>query len=1331
MARKKRTRTSDRDGVKDFRHTEARRRNNPPAGVAPTYEVRERQTQKYDYDPHLDPQLVWAGKAEHTSFEVDVVSLHIHERISTSAILQAVRRPEPIQPDLFGETPLPADKQVEFYQHEVDWANRLILGDSLLVMNSLLVKEGMAGKVQMIYIDPPYGIKYASNFQPRIDRRDVKDKDEDLTHEPEQIKAYRDTWKLGIHSYLTYLRDRLLLARELLTESGSIFVQINDENLHLVRCLLDEVFGRENFQGLITFRTAISTNNIFGISDYLLWYSKNYMQTKKRVLFIDRPQEKRESTFSHEDEDGKRFKPTDELWGSSKDALFEPYEFEGKSYQAPRGKGYKWGKMGMKRLEEAGLLWASANYLYGRRYETNFSLMNITNLWNDTATSTFASDKLYAVQTNTKVIERCILMTTDPGDLVFDPTCVRKGTRVLAPTPTLPVDGEGAAPTPTLPVDGEGVRVPPPSTGEVRRGVHPAPTPALPVDGEGACVPPPSTGEVRWGKTITLVPIEHLQPGDFVLGHDGQPHRVLRVIRKRHRGLMVGIHHSFCSETLWCTADHRILCKPRPRTLGGDRDWSASPLSHLERRRTLRREMTEPEKQLWRALRNRQMGVKFRRQHPIGAYIADFYSRDAHLVVEIDGSTHFEPDAMEYDRQRDAYMRALGLDILRFTAQEVQENLEGVCLAIQNQCRLRMESVQGAVWLQAGSLQPGDVVFFGPDRVAVPVESVEYAYADEEVYDLEVEGVHSFLTEVCAVHNCGSGTTAYCAEKWGRRWITCDTSRVALAIARQRLMTAKFDYYELREPERGPAGGFIYETVPHITLESIAKNTEIDAIAAKYQPEIDRALADLNRALGEDWKEWEVPREVPHPLWSDEAKQAYERLRSLGEIKTPKEQEEAERLLELIYRQTGHRWTLKDIPDPVPADDWSDDAKQALRRFWELKRAKRQEIDASIQRNAPQETLYDRPKVINGVVRVSGPFTVEAIPVPVVEDPTQAPIPQFETEEAYARVSDRGGDYLTTMINLLKQQGGVLFPGGKKLELANIRPLNLGYLHAEAEATQNGSIQRVAISLGPQHGPVIAHQVQEAIPTARMNGYNILIFAGFAFDPEAQALIQKVPVAGLQVHFANIAPDVLVGDLLKTTRASQIFTVFGQPDVRISPSPFTGRVGVGATPSPFTGRAGEGATASPSTGRAGEGATASPSTGRAGEGATPSPSTGRVGVGATYIVELRGVDIYDPLTGEVHSTRGEDVAAWFLDADYDGKTFRISQAFFPGDPDAWEKLQRALKAHIDPEAFERMRGTVSFPFQLGEHKRIAVKVIDFRGNEVMRVVKLAEEVDYQ
>jgi adenine-specific DNA-methyltransferase len=943
MPRRKQAAGADSARVEDFRHTNARRKNNPTAGDAPTYEVRERQTRTYAYDPHLDPQLVWAGKAEHTSFEVEVVSLHIHERISTRAILDAVRRPQPPQLDLFGETPLPADKQIEFYKHEVNWANRLILGDSLLVMNSLLVKEGMAGKVQMIYVDPPYGIKYASNFQPRIDRRDVKDKDEDLTHEPEQIKAYRDTWQLGIHSYLTYLRDRLLLARELLAESGSIFVQIGDENVHYIRCILDEVMGRENIVAMITFATSTGTTTTYlpRVSDYLLWYAKDINNIKHRKLYGDQDESFRPVGW---DENGE-YELASLTSQHPSNTRTVPIIFQGKEFLPSEGRQWSFDPALFARLASAErVVQVSERQIRWKKYKNERARGRIGNRWDDTQFGAFDSDKMYVVQTHRKVVERCILMTTDPGDLVFDPTC-------------------------------------------------------------------------------------------------------------------------------------------------------------------------------------------------------------------------------------------------------------------------------------------------------------------------------------------GSGTTAYCAEKWGRRWITCDTSRVALAIARQRLMTAKFDYYELKDPERGPAGGFVYETVPHITLESIAKNAEIDAIAAKYQPQIDQALADLNRALGKEWKEWEVPREVPHPLWSDEAKRAYEQLRMRGEISTPEEQDEAARLLELIYRHTGHRWTLKDIPDPIPADDWSEDAKHALRRFWALKRAKRQEIDASIQRNAPQETLYDRPQVVRGKVRVSGPFTVEAIPVPTVEDPTQAPIPQLEPEEAQARISDRGGDYLTTMINLLKKQGGVLFPGNKRLELANIRPLNLGYLHAEAEATQEGASVRVALSFGPQHGPVTAHQVQEAIPTAKLNGYQLLIFAGFAFDPEAQALLQKAPVAGLQVHFATIAPDVLVGDLLKTTRASQIFTVFGQPDVRISPS----------------------------------------------------PPAGRAGVGATYIVELRGVDIYDPLTGEVHSERGENVAAWFLDTDYDGKTFKIAQAFFPGDPDAWEKLQRALKAQIDPDAFEKMRGTVSFPFEPGEHQRIAVKVIDFRGNEVVRVVKLGKE----
>ncbi len=917
--------------VGDYRHDESRRKNNPPVGLAPTYEVRQRETTAYTYDPHLDPQLQWAGKAEHTSFEVDVVSLHIHERISTRAILDAVRRPEPPQLTLFGETPLSADQQIEFYKHEVGWANRLILGDSLLVMNSLLVKEGMAGKVQMIYIDPPYGIKYASNFQPRTDRRDVKDKDEDLTHEPEQIKAYRDTWKLGIHSYLTYLRDRLLLARELLTESGSIFVQINDENLHLVRSLLDEVFGRENFVAVVAFKKTggFPSGFLASVYDYLLWYAKNRSQTKYRQLHLLKTEAGTVEQYHHLDEYGHSFEPTSLFSeGATASGTFA-FTYRDRTFHAPANSHWKTSLEGLERLKHAERLWYSRNTLRYVRYLDDFSVVPLTNVWDDTMGE---REMLYAVQTNTKVIERCILMTTDPGDLVFDPTC-------------------------------------------------------------------------------------------------------------------------------------------------------------------------------------------------------------------------------------------------------------------------------------------------------------------------------------------GSGTTAYCAEKWGRRWITCDTSRVALAIARQRLMTVKYDYYELKDPQRGPAGGFIYETVPHITLESIAKNTEIDAIAAKYQPEIDQALAELNAALGKTWREWEVPREVPHPLWTPEAREAYGRLLNLKGEATH-DPEEVQRLLDTVYRTTGHLWkTIGDVPDPIPDPSWPEAAKSALRRFWEHKRQKRQEIDASIQRNAPQEVLYDRPQVVRGVVRVSGPFTVEAIPAPAVEDPTQSPIPQFE-EEARERISDHGGDYLTNMINLLKQQGGVLFPGGKKLDLQNVRALNVGYLHAEAEARQNGKTLRVAISFGPQHGPVTAFQVQEAIPTARVNAYDVLVFAGFSFDPEAQALIQKAPVAGLQVHFANIAPDVLVGDLLKTTRASQIFTVFGQPDVHISPSPLTGRAGEGS----------------------------------------PSPMSGRAGEGPTYTVELRGVDIYDPLTGEVHSSRGEDVAAWFLDTDYDGMTFHICQAFFPGDADAWDKLQRALKAQIDPEAFEQMRGTRSFPFQPGEGK---------------------------
>jgi len=222
-----------------------------------------------------------------------------------------------------------------------------------------------------------------------------------------------------------------------------------------------------------------------------------------------------------------------------------------------------------------------------------------------------------------------------------------------------------------------------------------------------------------------LIPIEDLRPGDIVLGHDGRPHRVLRVIERRYRGPMIGLRCASIPATLWLTSDHRVLARTRPRSLGGNRDWSAIPPGHFERSRELRHEASPPERMLWSALRNKQLGYKFRRQHPIGPYIADFYSREAHAVVEVDGSTHFTEESVAYDAGRDAYMRALDLDVLRFTTAEVQQNLEGVCLAIQDQCRQKTESPQGAEWIQSASLQPGDLVFAGPSQRAIAVESVE------------------------------------------------------------------------------------------------------------------------------------------------------------------------------------------------------------------------------------------------------------------------------------------------------------------------------------------------------------------------------------------------------------------------------------------------------------------------------------------------------------------------------------------------------------------------------------------------------------------------------
>src|SRR5579864_4107960 len=317
--------------IEQYAHQDKKRVNNPPVGLVtpltdpptPTHRTYDHHPpvpsvkpgKQLDYDPHLDPQLVWAGKKEHSSFEVPTVSLHVHERIDPRTIIEAVRKrngtPLPVQPSLFErreENP-PLREAIDFYRHAHGWSNRLIAGDSLLVMNSLLEKEGMAGQVQMVYIDPPYGIRYGSNFQPFVNRRDVKDgKDEDLTQEPEMVRAFRDTWELGVHSYLTYLRDRLLLARDLLHESGSCFVQISDENVHLVRGVMDEVFGNENFCSLITFvkTSAQEALLLSSVCDYLLWYAKNRDSIKYRKIFDVKELSQAESYGRVELPDGSR-----------------------------------------------------------------------------------------------------------------------------------------------------------------------------------------------------------------------------------------------------------------------------------------------------------------------------------------------------------------------------------------------------------------------------------------------------------------------------------------------------------------------------------------------------------------------------------------------------------------------------------------------------------------------------------------------------------------------------------------------------------------------------------------------------------------------------------------------------------------------------------------------------------------------------------------------------------------------------------------------------------------------------------------------------------------
>jgi adenine-specific DNA-methyltransferase len=408
---------------------------------------------RYPRDTSLDPQLVWKGKdqQDNDDLEVDAPPIYIQEKIDPRVLVENLRRTAAegeLEPEMtLFETfdGLSELDLVDFYRHEANWSNRMVLGDSLQVMASLAEREALRGKVQMIYLDPPYGIKFNSNWQTSTRSRNVKDgKLQDASREVEMIRAFRDTWEDGVSTYLSYLRDRLSVAKDLLTESGSMFVQIGDDNVHLVRSVLDEVFGRDNFVSLITFVTTSGFTQASALArtgDYLLWYAKEVKALKSRPLWVQstdrqgyrwlmladgsqRGMTKAEVSGETDCPDESRVYNADNLLSQGEASEPQPFEYDGRTYLPGEASHWKANfPLGMQRLSWAGRIHTAKNSLRYRRLLNDFPYQARTNLWTDTGTGNFTDDKIFVVQTNTKVVERCLLLSTDPGDLVLDPTC--------------------------------------------------------------------------------------------------------------------------------------------------------------------------------------------------------------------------------------------------------------------------------------------------------------------------------------------------------------------------------------------------------------------------------------------------------------------------------------------------------------------------------------------------------------------------------------------------------------------------------------------------------------------------------------------------------------------------------------------------------------------------------------------------------------------------------------------------------------------------------------------------------------------------------------------
>ena len=471
---------------------------------------------------------------------------------------------------------------------------------------------------------------------------------------------------------------------------------------------------------------------------------------------------------------------------------------------------------------------------------------------------------------------------------------------------------------------------------------------------------------------------------------------------------------------------------------------------------------------------------------------------------------------------------------------------------------------------------------------------------------------------------CGSGTTAFVAEKWGRRWITCDTSRVAVTLAKQRLMTASYDYYELKYPHEGLKGGFIYKTVPHVTLRSIANNPDIDGIHERMHPAIEAALADLNAKLASTaaapLQEWEVPFAV--------------------------------------------------------AVDWPNEAKTAFAAFHAARQAMQAQMDASIAAHADQEILYDQPAIAKNKLRITGPFTVEAVPFPSVKALDEASGPA-EADASIARTGESGRQH-QWRDELLK--AGIRGKGGQMLKFAELETLpydaDLRNLHAIGHLDSG---ERVVVSFGPEHAALEQRQVANALAEAG-NLFplpKMIVFCAFAFDPEAAKDIDSLK--GIVALKAQMNTDLLTDDLKKARSNNQSFWLMGQPEVEVR-----------RRPSP------------------------------------PAPLPKGEGSKAWYEVEVHGFDYFDTVKGELVSGGKSRIAMWSLDTDYDERSLFPRQVFFPmaGKGEGWEKLKKSIRAELDEAQLEKFHGTVSLPFAAGDNRKIAVKIVDDRGIESLKVIPL-------